>query len=323
MFDRDWDNSQEADETTTALIPVRQKSVSLLAPAGIHSNAPGFAMATRRRFLLTASTAAVGLMIRPLHVQGEPVGWGCLAKFFKNFAKGILFQFLGSSMPGSFGGIANNLLRLFTSHTYIPDCFGNGGSGNTLDWILNLIGSLERRNVGTAFLNQNGAQTSGVYPAGSTVALSMVANEVLAQTLTRLLGRTNVDELTEQQIMTLKQKYFLPLLQGDFSNIAKDTLRTVVPLADPYRQFFETHTGALVYLGYEPGSTPNANRGEGVATVRVVPPGPKKDAVMKYINQRSNFWTNDAVRKDLVGKVMFNNRINAKVDHPIEYEFPA
>lgn len=323
MFDRDWDNSHEADETTTALIPVRQKSVSLLSPAGVDSDVPGFPMATRRRFLLTASTAAVGLMIRPLHVQGEPGGWGTLGKFFKNFAKGILFQFLGSSMPGSFGGIAKNLLGIFTGHTYIPDCFGNGGSGNTLDKILNLIGSLERRNVGTAFLNQNGANTSGVYPAGSTVALSMVANEVLARTLSLLSGKTNVDELTEQQILTLKQKYFLPLLQGDFSNIAKDTLRTVVPLSDPYRQFFETETGALVYIGYEPGSTPNANRGEGQATVRVVPPGLKKGEVMKYIDEHSNFWTNDAVRKELVNKVMFYNRINLDVDHPIEYEYPS
>lgn len=323
MFDRDWDNSHEADEATTALIPARQKSVSLLAPAGIDSNVPGFPMATRRQFLVTASTAAVGLMIRPLHVRGEPVGWGNLGKFFKNFAKGILFQFLGGSMPGSFGGIAQNLLGLFTGHTYIPDCFGNGGSGNTLDRILNLIGSLERRNVGTAFLNQNGADTSGVYPAGSTVALSMVANQVLAQALSLLSGKMNVDQLTERQILTLKQKYFLPLLQGDFSNIAQDTLRTVVPLSDPYRQFFETQSGALVYIGYEPGSTPKANRGEGEATVRVVPPGLKKDEVMKYINKRSNFWTNDAVRKDLVDKVMFYNRINRDVDHAVAYEYPT
>jgi len=155
------------------------------------------------------------------------------------------------------------------------------------------------------------------------VALSMVANKVLAQTLNLLSGRTNVDELTEQQILALKQKYFLPLLHGDFSNIAKDTLRTVVPLSDPYRQLFETESGALVYIGYEPGSTPNANRGEGQATVRVVPPGRKKAEVMKYISEHSNFWTNDDVRKDFVDKSMLYNRINVDMDHPIQYEYPS
>ena len=319
MINRDPESSGETDATTTALVPVRQRSASLLAPTEIVS---GFPMPTRRRFLATASTAAVGLMIRPLHVYGEPVYWSSIGNFFKNFAKGILFQFLGGAMPGNFGGIAQSLLSLFTGHKYFPDSYGNGGSGNTLDQLLNLIGSAERRNVGTAFLKQNGADISGVYPAGSTVALSFIVKQVLAQTLPLLLGKMNVGELTEQQIQDLKQRYFLPALQGDFSNIAKDTLRRVLTPADPYKQLYETETGALVYIGYEPGTTPNANRGEGQATVRVVPPGAKKDAVMKYINQHSNFWTNDAVQNELVNKYMRYNRINTNMDHPIEYEFP-
>ncbi len=319
MINRDPESSGEADETTTALVPVRQRSTSLLAPTEIVS---GFPMPTRRRFLVTASTAAVGLMIRPLHVYGEPTNWGSIGKFFKSFAKGILLQFLGGGMPGGFSGIAQSLLSLFARHAYAQDWFGNGDPGSIQQQVLNIIGSAERRNVGAAFLKQNGADISGVYPAASTVALSFVADKVLAQALRLILGDTNVDALTEQQIQGLKQKYFLPSLQGEFSNIAKDTLRKVVPLTDPYKQLYETETGALVYIGYEPGSTPNPNRGEGQATVRVVPPGAKKDAVMKYINQRSNFWTNEAVQKDLVNKAMFYNRINRDVDHAIEYEFP-
>jgi hypothetical protein len=283
----------------------------------------GGLITSRRRFLTTASAAAAGLMIRPLHVGAAPVNWGNIGQFFTKFATGMLFQFLGAGMPAGFGGIAQNLLGLFNKHEYIPGCFGNGQSGGALDRILNLIGSLERRNIGTAFLKQNSTETSGAYPGASTVGLSFVTKEVLAQALSDLLGRTNVGDLTPQQIEQLKRKYFLPLLQGDFENIARETLRKVTPLADPYRQLFQTEAGALVYIGYEPGSTPNKNRGEGETTIRVIPPGARQNAVMRYVNRNSNYWSNDQVRKEFINTILHNNRINQNAKQAFEYEYPS
>lgn len=175
------------------------------------------------------------------------------------------------------------------------------------------VGNAKRFNAGAAYLNKNNRSNKIIYPAQSYIGIQGVAKGVLA----------NPDNLpqTTETVEAVKQNYYLPRWEGQFGRIAQETTRSTQPFTTnfPKPQFYESESGALVLVSYEAHITKRDRsgrpvEGQGKSVVYTVPPGERKDQVLGFVSENSNFWENDAVRRQLVEVMKANIATGSNVE---------
>lgn len=271
-------------------------------------------LCSRRKFLTTASIASAGILISPLDANGKTTFWADLGSFFKDFAQNLLFTYGMKSIPGWGGDLPGVLNKPSWLNYVIGGCFGylrqmsptptnpNGSKGTNrttsidLNKVLTFLGSESKLNAGAAYQlppSQGGKSVQAIFPAPSYIGIGKASNAIFNSSALQ-----NKDEAFKNQL-------FLPNMKSPiFGQIALESLGELSGpklFSEPYRkpQLYESENGGFILIQYDVNT--KTYGGEGLSTILpVLPDSEEAEAIRERASRNSDFWSNEARRKELI-----------------------
>lgn len=310
-----------------ALVP-RPKTLSITG--AIENERSSLILPTRRNFLVTASLATAGLLIRP--VEGFTTipsnMWFGIADLFKNFGKALFYNLI-NLVPGNVTGflnLANSALGQvqgngFPRWDWQKGCFGNG-SQLASEFLFGQVGGQQRLNAAAAFLDKKfpgvikailaAASYIGVLdvaPGIFSVSENLSGVKALPLPPARFLPAKSSDRdemITVYQDTVKKQLYFAPDMDSEISKVARETIKAPRTLARDFAtpQLYQSKTGSVVLVQYQIGKETEykpGERGKGQSSVYVTKP--EDETARKKILKNRDFLTNSTQMKAVIDTV--------------------
>ncbi|HXQ69838.1 MAG TPA: hypothetical protein VN844_05105 [Pyrinomonadaceae bacterium] len=226
---------------------------------------------------------------------------------FRTFGNCIQFSPLPKEELASLAGFQGVSSPNLSTLSGLTDYLGNISAPDQKPTkLLGLIGNAARLSFGVIYLNKNEPSNRCILPGQLIFVLSTLA--------CRVLGNPDNLPKTSVSLEVVKQNYFLPKLDGRFGAIAKEMSQSLSSFSKSFPKplFYESEAGALILATYESQITRRDRsgrpiEGRGRSTVLTVPPGERKDQVLGFISEHSNFWESEAVRHELI-VLMKDNR---------------